>query len=352
MDDKSKSIEDAMKKLNKRFGDGAITLVGDSAYTEVESIPTGSPSLDFVLACGGLPRGRILETFGEESSGKSTLCLYLVAQVQKQGGKCVWIDAECSFTPEYAENIGVNIKDLIITQPETGEQGLTVLEEMVDTNAIDLIVVDSVAALVPRKELEADLAKEDIGLQARLMSKALRVLAGRISRTKTVVIFINQLRDKIGVFFGNKKSTPGGKALKFYSSVRLEVRRGTRLEDKSGTESTVVGNVMHVKAIKNKVGMPFRESEVEIIYKKGVNIEADVFDLAVRFGIIGRSGSTYSFEDAKIGVGRETVIAAFKTNLTEVYDKIKEALYVEIGERNSAERSTEAVASTPSEEDE
>lgn len=323
MTDKNKAIEDAIKKLNKEFGDDAILRGEDKDALVIDAIPTNCISLDHVLACGGLPRGRIMEVFGEESSGKSTLCMFLVSQVQKSGGKCVWIDAECSFSRNYAVNVGVDVDDLILSQPTSGEAGLKMVKSMVETNAIDLIVVDSVAALVPQKELDGEISDAEMAQQARMMSKALRVLAGTISRTKTIVIFINQLRDKIGIYFGNKHSTPGGKALKFYSSIRLEVKRGKKILE---GKDNVIGNWMHIKAVKNKTGNPFRETEFELIYSKGVDMAGDLLDFATKKGLVERSGNSYNYGETKLGVGRDSS-KEFLVEHPDIYNQINQEIY-------------------------
>ena len=297
------TIKDTLKDLNKKYGSGSIIEMDKKAmeHTKIESIPTGCYSLDNVFGCGGLPRGRIIEVFGQESSGKSTLALFLVAQVQKSGGKAVWIDAEYAFANDHAEKIGVKVDDLILSQPETGEQALETIDKMAGTGEIDLIVLDSVAALIPEKELEGEISDVGVAMQARMMSKALRMITGNLSKTKTAVIFINQIRDKVGVIWGKKETTPGGRALKFFASVRLEVKKGKNIMD--GDE--VVGNIMRVCGVKNKVGYPFRESEFELKYLEGVDVAGDVFDFAFAKEVITKSGNTYSFKDIKLGVGRD-----------------------------------------------
>ncbi len=332
---KTPSIDDVLKNLNKEFGDGSVGKIGEKNALTIDTIKTNCLSLDHVLACGGLPRGRILEVFGEESSGKSTLCMFLTSQVQKQGGKCVWIDAECSFSNKYAKDVGVDVENLILSQPTTGEEGLKIVRELISTNSVDLIVVDSVAALVPAKELGGEISDAEMAQQARMMSKALRVLAGSINKTKTIVIFINQLRDKIGVYWGTKHSTPGGKALKFYSSIRLEVKSGKKILDK---DNNVIGNLMKIKAIKNKTGMPFRETEFELIYSEGVDLNGDLLDFAVKKGIIERSGNSYSYGDVKLGVGRDNSKELLSKS-QKLYNEIKNKL--DIYEKgNKKEKST------------
>lgn len=295
------SLKDTMKDLNKEFGAGSIVEMDDKQI-KIESIPTGCLALDEVFACGGMPRGRIIEIFGQESSGKSTLALFLVAEVQRQGGQAVWIDAEYAFSREHAENIGVDVDKLIMSQPSSGEEALKTVAKTVETGEVDIIVIDSVPALIPRKELEGEIGDAEMAQLARMMSKGMRMIMASIARNKTVVIFINQTREKIGVYFGNKISTPGGKALKFYSSVRIEVKKGKRIESKDGE---VIGNWMNVCAVKNKVGLPFRKTEFELLFREGIDVVGAIFDLAVKEGIITKEGNTHSYADLKLGVGRE-----------------------------------------------
>lgn len=320
-DNKQEAANAAIDQIKSMFGDGAIMKFGEVKNAEVESIPTGSVSLDLALGIGGVPRGRIIEIFGPEASGKTTLAQHIIAEVQRQGGIAAFIDAEHALDPEYATKIGVNIKDMLISQPDTGEQALEILETLVRSNAIDVVVVDSVAALVPKKEIEGDMGDQHMGLQARLMSQALRKLTGIVSKTKTVVIFINQIRMKIGVFFGNPETTTGGTALKFYSSVRLEVRRSAQI--KQGEK--IIGNRVKCKVVKNKVAAPFRTCEFDIMYNEGISLAGDLLDTGVALGVINKSGNSYAYGDAKLGVGRENAKLALKADkkmMKEIRSKI------------------------------
>lgn len=298
---KLKAAQIAVEQIEKQFGKGSIMQLGEQRRVDVDIIPTGSISLDMALGVGGIPRGRVIEIFGPESSGKTTLAQHIVAEVQKKGGIAAFIDAEHALDPEYAKNIGIKLGDLLISQPDTGEQALEIAETLVRSNAVDLIVVDSVAALTPRIEIEGDMGDSFIGLQARLMSQALRKLAGAISKSNCTVIFINQIRMKIGVMFGNPETTPGGNALKFYSSVRLDIRRIGQIKDKEN----VIGNRTRVKVVKNKVAAPFKLAEFDIMYKEGISREGDFLDLGANLGVITKSGSWYQYEKEKIGQGRE-----------------------------------------------
>lgn len=300
-DEKMQAAMTAIEQIKTKFGDGAIMKFGEVKRSDIDAIPTGCLSLDIALGVNGVPRGRIVEIFGPEASGKTTLAQHVIAEVQKQGGIAAFIDAEHALDPDYASKIGVNIKELLISQPDTGEQALEILETLVRSNAVDVIVVDSVAALVPQKEIEGDMGDQHMGLQARLMSQALRKLTGVIAKTKTVVIFINQIRMKIGVFFGNPETTTGGTALKFYSSVRIEVRRAAQI--KQGEK--IIGNRVKCKVVKNKVAAPFRTCEFDIMYNEGISISGDLIDIGVEYGVITKSGNSYSFSDIKLGVGRE-----------------------------------------------
>jgi recombination protein RecA len=300
-EEKLEAALSAMDQIKQKFGDGAIMKFGEAKKTNVDTIPSGCLSLDLSLGVNGVPRGRIIEIFGPESSGKTTLSQHVVAEVQKQGGIAAFIDAEHALDPEYANKIGVNVKDLLISQPDTGEQALEILETLVRSNAVDVIVVDSVAALVPQKEIEGDMGDAHMGLQARLMSQALRKLTGTISKTKTVVIFINQIRQKIGVFFGNPETTTGGNALKFYSSVRIEVRRSAQIKQ----SDRIIGNRVKCKVVKNKVAAPFKTCEFDIMYNEGISIAGDLLDLGVANGTLTKAGNSYSFNETKLGVGRE-----------------------------------------------
>ena len=313
---KAKALELAITQIDRQFGKGSIMRLGEDHTPIMEnSISTGCLSLDVALGVGGVPKGRIIEIFGPESSGKTTLALHIVAEAQKAGGFAAFIDAEHAVDPEYSKKLGVNTEELLISQPDTGEQALEICETLVRSGALDVIVIDSVAALVPRAELEGDMGDSHMGLQARLMSQALRKLTGTVSRSNTTVIFINQIREKIGVMFGNPETTPGGRALKFYSSIRMEIRRITSLKD--GGE--MVGSRVRVKVVKNKVAPPFKQSEFDIMYGQGISSEGDILDLAVTGDIVEKTGAWYSFEDLKIGQGRENA----KTFLTDNDDILK-----------------------------
>ena len=323
---KIRALNLAIKEIEKQHGKGSIMRMGDSPPVQVEAIPTGSIALDAALGVGGIPRGRIVEIFGPESSGKTTLATHCLAEAQRLGGQCAFIDAEHAFDPSYAEQLGVNIDQLLISQPDTGEQALNICETLVRSGALDLIVVDSVAALVPAAEIQGDMGDSHVGLQARLMSQALRKLAGIINRSNVAVVFINQLREKIGVMFGNPETTPGGKALKFYSSVRLDIRRIGAI--KSATE--VIGNRTRVKVIKNKVAPPFRNAEFDIIYGEGISSVGELVDLAVNIGLITKSGSWYGYGNARIGQGRDNAKNWLRENPDE-YQSIKAAVRENLG---------------------
>jgi recombination protein RecA len=298
---KSQAAQEAIAQIRQRFGEGSIMKLGEARAMKVDAITTGCLSLDIALGVGGVPRGRIIEIFGPESSGKTTLAQHIVAEVQKAGGVAAFVDAEHALDPDYAQKIGININDLLISQPDTGEQTLEIVETLVRSNAVDVVVIDSVAALTPKAEIEGDMGEQHMGLQARLMSQALRKLAAIVGKTHTVVIFINQIRHKIGVFFGNPETTTGGNALKFYSSLRLEIRRSAQI--KQGEQ--IIGNRTRVKVVKNKVAPPFRTCEFDILYNEGISIVGDLLDVGVPSGVIKKSGNSYTFNEEKLGVGRE-----------------------------------------------
>ncbi len=332
---KAKALELAISQIDRQFGKGSIMKLGEDHVPTMEnSVSTGCLSLDVALGVGGVPRGRIIEVYGPESSGKTTLALHIVAEAQKAGGYAAYIDAEHAVDPEYSKNLGVNIEELLISQPDTGEQALEICETLVRSGAVDVIVIDSVAALVPRAELEGDMGDTHVGLQARLMSQALRKLTGTVSRSNTTVIFINQIREKIGVMFGNPETTPGGRALKFYSSIRMEIRRITSLKD--GGE--MVGSRVRVKVVKNKVAPPFKQTEFDIMYGQGISYEGDVLDLAVSGDIVEKTGAWYSFEDMKIGQGRENSKTYLKENI-EVLDSITKKVMSFMGLEQAIEES-------------
>ncbi len=320
---KAKALELAITQIDRQFGKGSIMRLGDEhTPTNENVISTGCLSLDVALGVGGVPKGRIVEIYGPESSGKTTLALHIVAEAQKAGGFAAYIDAEHAVDPEYSEKLGVNTEELLISQPDTGEQALEICETLVRSGALDVIVIDSVAALVPRAELEGDMGDTHVGLQARLMSQALRKLTGTVSRSNTTVIFINQIREKIGVMFGNPETTPGGRALKFYSSVRMEIRRVSTLKD--GTE--MVGSHVRVKVVKNKVAPPFKMTEFDIMYGQGISFEGDILDLAVKGDIVEKTGAWYSYNDMKIGQGRENSKQFLSENddiLNEIVIKVR-----------------------------
>lgn len=319
-----KDIDKIVDDIREKFGEGMLMKLGDIPKVDVETIPTGSVSLDIALGIGGIPRGRIIEVYGPESSGKTTLTLHIVANAQKKGGVAAFVDAEHALDPEYAKKIGVNINDLLISQPDTGEQALDIVETLVRSGSIDVIVVDSVAALVPKAEIEGEMGDQHVGRQARLMSQALRKLTAIISRSNSTVIFINQIRMKIGVMFGNPETTTGGQALKFYSSVRIEVRRSAQIKK----ADDVVGNRVNVKIVKNKVAPPFKTAEFDIMYNEGISLAGDLIDSGVKFEVVKKSGNSYSFEEIKLGVGRENAKTFLKEN-----PKVSEKVFKQIMEK-------------------
>jgi len=319
MDEKKKALELVMNQIERQFGKGAIMKLGEVSHVNTDAISTGALSLDIALGVGGLPRGRIIEVFGPESSGKTTVALHAVAEAQKAGGDAAFIDAEHALDPVYAKNLGVDIDNLIVSQPDTGEQALEITEALVRSGAIDIIVIDSVAALVPKAEIDGEMGDQFVGLQARLMSQAMRKLSGVVSKSKTVAIFINQLREKVGVMFGNPETTPGGRALKFYSSVRLDVRRVETLKD----NGEAVGNRTRVKVVKNKVAPPFKEAEFDIIYGHGISREGCVLDVGTSLDIVKKNGAWFSYGDQRIGQGRENVKRFLRDN-PEIMREIEE----------------------------
>jgi recombination protein RecA len=322
-DDRAKALESALSQIEKQFGKGSVMRMGENLHMQIGSIPTGALALDLALGIGGLPRGRIIELYGPESSGKSTLAMHAVAEAQRNGGTCAYIDAEHAMDPVYARAIGVNIDDLLISQPDTGEQALEIADMLIRSGALDVIVIDSVAALTPRAEIEGDMGDSHVGLQARLMSQALRKLTGGLSKSNTVAIFINQLREKIGVIYGSPEVTPGGKALKFYSSVRLDIRRVESIKD--GTE--VIGNRTRVKVVKNKCAAPFKQAEFDIMYGQGISREGSILDVAVELGFVKKAGAWFTYEGEQMGQGRENVKTFLRENpqtMAEIDGRVRE----------------------------
>lgn len=324
MSDRKAALDMALKQIEKQFGKGSIMKLGENSNREISTTPTGSLALDVALGVGGYPRGRVIEIYGPESSGKTTVALHAIAEVQAAGGQAAFIDAEHALDPIYAQKLGVNIDELLLSQPDTGEQALEIAEALVRSGAIDIVVVDSVAALVPKAEIEGEMGDSHIGLQARLMSQALRKLSGVINKSNTLAVFINQIREKVGVMFGNPEVTPGGRALKFYSSVRLEVRRGEAI--KQGTD--IVGNKTRIRVVKNKVAPPFRTAEVDIMYGEGISREGEIIDIGAELEVLQKSGSWYSYEGERLGQGRENSKQFLKENpdiRAEIANKIRDS---------------------------
>ena len=324
-EDREKALATALSQIERQFGKGSVMRMGEHVDLGIEAIATGALSLDLALGIGGLPRGRIVELFGPESSGKSTLALHVVAEAQRNGGICAYIDAEHAMDPTYARAIGVNVDDLLISQPDTGEQALEIADMLIRSGAIDVIVIDSVAALTPRAEIEGEMGDSHVGLQARLMSQALRKLAGTLSKSNTIALFINQLREKIGVLYGSPETTPGGRALKFYASVRLDIRRTESIKD--GTE--IIGNRTRVKVVKNKVSAPFRQAEFDIMFGTGISREGSLLDVAVDLGLVKKSGAWFTYEGEQLGQGRENVKTFLRENpqlMAEIDDRVRQQL--------------------------
>ncbi|MGX4644805.1 recombinase RecA [Holzapfeliella sp. JNUCC 80] len=339
-DERKAALDMALKKIEKNYGKGAIMRMGEKADTRISTVSSGSIALDTALGVGGFPRGRIVEIYGPESSGKTTVALHAVAEVQRNGGTAAYIDAENAMDPAYATNLGVNIDELLLSQPDTGEQGLEIADALVSSGAVDIVVVDSVAALVPRAEIDGEMGDSHVGLQARLMSQALRKLSGQINKTKTIALFINQIREKVGVMFGNPETTPGGRALKFYSTVRLEVRRAEQI--KNGTE--VRGNRTKIKVVKNKVAPPFRIAEVDIMYGQGVSQSGELVDMAAEKDIIKKAGAWYSYGTERIGQGRENAKQYLEDNpqmYEEIKHKVRQAYGLEEAQKSEEETTDE-----------
>ncbi len=328
-ENKDAALKEALRTIEKAYGKGSIMVLGEHAKVDVDAIPTGSLMLDEILGVGGYPKGRIVEIYGPESSGKTTLALEAVAQAQKKGGRAAYIDAEHSIDPDYAKKLGVDIDELILSQPDSGEQALEIVELLAESGAIDLIVVDSVAALVPQAELDGTMSDNNVGLQARMMSKAMRKLAGVLNRTGCLVIFINQLREKVGVIYGNPETTTGGRALKFYATIRLDIRRSEAI--KQGSE--IIGNTVKVKVVKNKVSAPFKSCEIDMIYGEGINLDGEILDLAVSKNIMSKSGNWFVYKDEKIANGRDAAIRYLKAN-----PELKANLEKQVKEANASEQ--------------
>ncbi len=339
--EKDKALAQVLADIEKQFGKGAIMKLGEQKDIEIDVVPSGSISLDIALGVGGYPKGRIIEIYGPESSGKTTFALHAIAEVQKEGGRAAFIDAEHSLDPVYASHLGVNIDELLLSQPDTGEQALEICDALVKSEAVSIIVIDSVAALVPQAEIDGEMGDSHVGLQARLMSQALRKLSGSINKTNTIVIFINQLREKVGVMFGNPETTPGGKALKYYSSVRLDIRRGEQI--KNGSD--VIGNKTNIKVVKNKVAPPFKTASVDIMYGEGVSQDGELVDLAADANIIEKSGAWYSYKGEKLAQGRENVKLLFKNNddlRHEIDDLVREHYGIKKKDKNSKKKEKDA----------
>lgn len=349
-DERKKALDDALKSIEKDFGKGAVMRLGERAEQKVQVMSSGSLSIDIALGAGGYPKGRIIEIYGPESSGKTTVALHAVAQAQKEGGIAAFIDAEHALDPAYAAALGVNIDELLLSQPDSGEQGLEIAGKLIDSGAVDLVVVDSVAALVPRAEIDGDIGDSHVGLQARMMSQAMRKLSASINKTKTIAIFINQLREKVGVMFGNPETTPGGRALKFYASVRMDVRRTETL--KQGGE--MVGNHTKVKVVKNKVAPPFKQAEFDIMFGTGISREGEILDLAAECNVVNKSGAWYSYNGERIGQGRENVKIYLKDH-PEICDEIEKQVRIQYHllpeEENAAKEADKAAASAETEEE-
>jgi len=346
MNEKEKALEQAIAQIEKQFGKGSIMKLGESPVQEIEVIPTGCLTLDMALGIGGIPRGRIVEIYGPESSGKTTVSLHIIAEAQKMGGTAAFIDAEHALDPIYAQRLGVDIKNLYVSQPDTGEQGLEIAESLVRTGAVDIVVIDSVAALTPKAEIDGEMGDSHVGLQARLMSQALRKLAGITNKTKTCVVFINQLREKVGVMFGNPETTAGGRALKYYSSVRMDVRRVEAVKGDDGA----IGNHTKVKVVKNKVAPPFKEAEFDIIYGQGISKSGNIVDVGVDFGVIQKSGSWFSYEGEKIGQGREAVKRLLESDEAlcfEIEQKIREKAGLPLIDEDASEVGEMSTAFSP-----
>ena len=325
-DNRQKALDEALKKIERNYGKGSVMKLGEKVDTQISTVPSGSLALDVALGVGGYPRGRIIEVYGPESSGKTTVALHAIAEVQKKGGVAAFIDAEHALDPKYAAALGVDIDELLLSQPDTGEQGLEIADALVSSGAVDIVVIDSVAALVPRAEIEGEMGDSHMGLQARLMSQALRKLSGSINKTKTIAIFINQVREKIGIMFGNPETTPGGRALKFYATIRLEVRRAEQI--KSGTE--IMGNRTKIKVVKNKVAPPFRTAEVDIMYGEGISQVGEIIDMASEKDIVNKSGAWYAYKGERIGQGRENA-KKFLTEHPEMRAEIEKLVRDEYG---------------------